>query len=102
MIGPMTMKDLTMNKRTPGPWKVGANIEGTFFIYQEAIQSIVGWHVTLPKSPSVEPDAFLIAAAPCMLEALQMIVVDNRLMNAMKREQQQAILNAIKKTERFL
>jgi len=40
-------------------------------------------------------DAYLIAAAPDMLAALELVLNDNRLMNAMSRSQVQAIMDAV-------
>lgn len=41
----------------------------------------------------------LISAAPDMLKALDLILNDNKLMNAMKKEQARAILDSVKKAK---
>lgn len=42
-------------------------------------------------------DAHLISAAPEMLEALELVLNDNRLMNAMNKSQVHAIMDAVSK-----
>jgi hypothetical protein len=44
-----------------------------------------------------EANATLIAAAPDLLEALQLILNDNRLMNALSKQQARAVLDAVAK-----
>lgn len=46
-----------------------------------------------------EANAKLIAAAPELLEALKLILNDNRLMNAMNHEQARAIMDSVFKAE---
>ncbi|MDH0335148.1 hypothetical protein [Metapseudomonas otitidis] len=68
-----------MSKRTPGPWEARKALEAVyeqdFYIISSA--GVVGywkggksWH-TDDKWVLTEADARLIAAAPCLLEALQ-------------------------------
>ena len=53
-----------MSKHTPGPWKVEHGGVNSFDVWLE------GWKV--PKLTENEANAQLIAAAPDMLEALEM------------------------------
>ena len=47
-----------------------------------------------------DANARLICAAPEMLEALKSVLNDNRLMNAMSKEQARLIMDAVTKAER--
>ena len=84
------------NKHTLGPWS-----ENTHSYYDcVMIQNSEGCLVTLVKfanNANYKEDAHLIAAAPMMLEALQRLLLNNRLMNTMTREESQSVLHAIQK-----
>ncbi len=74
---------------TPGPWTVSVqDLSGQFKIYPASGK---------PAWDACNANARLIAAAPELLEALQLVLSDNRLMNAMNREQARAILDAVAK-----
>jgi hypothetical protein len=69
----------TMNtKHTPGPWKIeqGSNGDAVITHSDTELRSHVAriYAATLcPEHGTVEANARLIAAAPCLLEALQML-----------------------------
>lgn len=75
-------------KHTKGPWE----------IRQRDIEGFHQAFVILNQKEN-EDNAQLIAAAPEMLKALELICSDDRLMNAMKLEQVRAILDSIKKAK---
>lgn len=84
-----------MSQHTPGPWNIDRS-DLLFCVESESKQVI--FRITDGCIPS-SADASLIAAAPEMLTALQLVIGDDRLMNAMKRNQARAILDAIARTE---
>ena len=77
-------------KHTPGPWtQHGLEIHGEIFICDVNEN---------PKDREEHiANAHLIAAAPEMLEALELILNDNRLMNAMTKEQAKAVMYSVSK-----
>lgn len=79
-------------KHTPGPWEVSGryNVSATFGVQYNASNHSA-------TAEQLSANARLIAAAPEMLKALELVLNDNRLMNAMSREQSRAILDAITK-----
>ena len=94
---------------TPGPW-VHAYVQSPYDSKENPetddcyVVDKRGFHVAKVYSPEnqfvqhgEEANANLIAAAPEMLEALELVLNDNRLMNAMNKEQARAILDAIRK-----
>jgi len=88
-------------KHTPGPWTTHLDNSDL------AMNGIGTVSVNGPKGivccceessiEGTESNARLIAAAPEMLEALELVLNDNRLMNAMTREQARAILDSVAK-----
>lgn len=91
-----------MSKHTPGPWKVNADEYGNVLgvrATNDATICQINWMIRKRGGLQAEANARLIAAAPEMLEALRLVMSDDRLMNAMKREQARAILDAIAKAE---
>lgn len=87
------------SKHTPGPWYVAYDGDGCRVEFDD--RKIFNTTEDTPESDAdiaeLKANARLIAAAPECLSALQLILNDNRLMNAMKREQARAILDAIAK-----
>jgi hypothetical protein len=81
-------------KHTPGPWKVDRVDDDLCIVGQNnnPVASCFG-------TSSVIQDTYLIAAAPEMLSALELILNDNRLMNAMSRIQAQAIMDSVAKAK---
>lgn len=90
-------------RHTPGPWniKTPTDFIGPF----QHIVDKTGWMVANVNSTSDGPvlkvereaNARLISAAPELLDALVLVLNDNRLMNAMNREQARAILDSVAK-----
>lgn len=89
-------------KHTPGPWMAKDQvIRGPGLHPYPTVESQIAdcrqtWECRLSDNEA-EANARLIAAAPELLEALRLVLNDNRLMNAMNREQARAILDAIAK-----
>lgn len=86
-------------KHTPGPWTVG-HVINPVQLRRPKVFSKTGPEFFLidgPDEETAEANARLIAAAPDCLKALELILDDDRLMNAMKREQARAILDAVRK-----
>lgn len=78
-------------KHTKGPWRVHGGV----------INSNTREVASIPDFNSKHDlgNAHLIAAAPEMLEALELILRDNRLMNAMEKNQAKAIMYSIGKAK---
>lgn len=84
---------------TQGPWKYskvtnGYYISGTDSLY---IADVHSWSGRDENEPETKANAQLIAAAPEMREVLDLLIKDNKLMNAMSREQVQALVNVYRK-----
>jgi hypothetical protein len=79
---------------TKGPWySHGLEVHGEIFICEVGSEN--------PKDRDEHlANASLISAAPEMFEALQMILNDNRLMNALNKAQARAIMNSVNKAKR--
>lgn len=83
---------MSNSKHSPGPWLSLNNFaEGPFFIHKkletgDAIAEV-----------KIEANARLIAAAPEMLEALESVLNNNKVMNALKVETRRLIMDAVAK-----
>lgn len=87
-------------KHTKGPWTTKTSSQDDFtidIINEDGKLSVAA--VYHNYTDEAEANATLISAAPEMLEALELVLNDNRLMNAMSREQARAILDAVKKAK---
>lgn len=81
------------NKHTPGPWQM--------HVCDKAIATITGdtrgWghdhlaYVPMSLAPEREANARLIAAAPEMLEALLAVQANDKLMNALNRQDRKTL-----------
>lgn len=80
-------------KFTPGKWSAQYFTDSTTLIKAEnhtkAIAEVRG--------TNIKANAALIAASPEMFEALELLINDNRLMNAMNKEQAKAIMYSLAK-----
>lgn len=62
-----------MSGHTPGPWRVGPiHKDGSYAIHAETA-SVVHCTPMASSGKAAKPNAHLIAAAPAMLEALQIV-----------------------------
>lgn len=86
---------------TKGPWRIRQENPVSF----PDIETADDYQLSICKiisSFDQMNNAHLIAAAPDMLEALELLINDNRLMNAMTKEQSKAIMYSIKKAKGYL
>lgn len=97
-------------KHTIGPWYIEKHIDKNQKVYKIIVSNIREMPM---KNGTVEETVFeindgvmpnssdlnLIAAAPEMLQALELILNDNRLMNAMSKEQAKAIMYSVSKAK---
>lgn len=90
-------------KHTPGPWTLTKNFHHDRFNLKAASRETFIGDITIDRHHAdftpeeAVANAHLIAAAPEMLEALESVLNDNRLMNAMSRNQARLILDAMAK-----
>lgn len=82
-------------KHTPGPWHAIQALTEPKDLYQLRAEN--GSFICQVLNSPHGQNARLIAAAPDCLAALTLVLNDNRLMNAMSREQSRAILDAVAK-----
>jgi len=86
-------------KHTPGPWtavyRPSMNLAGVHIKASDTWLEVGYCNSSETETP--EADARLIASAPELLEALNLILTDNRLMNAMSKQQARAVLDAVSK-----
>lgn len=85
-------------KHTNGPWTIKVSevqLDHTRVISEHG--TLICQLVMSPKTD--EANARLIASAPEMFNALELVLNDDRLMNAMNRDQAIAILDAIRKAK---
>lgn len=87
---------------TPGPWIAKGNLVCTAADWnseqigalKHGFQAIISLQ---QGEAQAEANARLISAAPDLLKTLELILTDNRLMNALSKEQARAILDTIAK-----
>lgn len=81
-------------KHTEGPWTiVGDDMLGTMSV----LAGSKGVCDLRTRNEAANENAQLIAAAPELLEALELVLADNRLMNALNKQQARAVLDAVAK-----
>lgn len=86
---------------TQGIWTVKKSRDECFYIESGdlPIADVHEWGGLSENLVASQSNANLISAAPEMLEAIDLIVRDNKLMNAMNKEQVQALLIAYRKVQ---
>lgn len=77
-------------KHTQGPWQIEGNQEEPMTYTLTNIEDI-------ETMGEVKANARLMETAPELLSALELVLGDNKLMNAMNRIQAQAIMDAVSK-----
>ena len=80
---------------TKGPWTALSFTESTILIKANGRPKAIAE----VRGEANRANAALIAAAPEMLDALELLINDNRLMNAMNKEQSKAIMYSINKAK---
>lgn len=95
-------------KQVNGPWKVDLEVKNRYCADTGALSYVDkrcwikdsnGEHICLMFDAQVDSAASLVAAAPSMFEALDLILRDNRLMNALNKEQARAVMYSIAKAK---
>lgn len=95
---------MSESKFTPGPWAAHRSTrdDGSWLMaidMPNGYKEDYAW-ISNDREPGSEwANAHLIAAAPEMYEALNLLLNDNCLMNAISREQAMAIFGSIRKAE---
>lgn len=80
-------------KHSPGSWVFESDISDK----EQAVMDSLGCLVAVVNASI--PNARLIVAAPEMIAALELILNDDRLMNAASSAQTQAVLMAVRKAK---
>ncbi len=93
---------MKQNKFTPGPWIVDSDELDSCFVRQDIVNEYSDKNVPVAsllcgEGQDMRANAALIAAAPDLLEALDLILKDNRLMNSFSKEQAKAVMYSIAK-----
>ena len=92
---------MKQTKRSPGPWKVEQH-EGQLEVWSDNHFIATVEHklfVSATKAGAKEANAALISAAPDLLSALELILNDDRRMNALTSEQAKAVMYSVAKAK---
>ena len=85
-------------KHTPGPWDIITSLKHSIKITARANKiATVWWHPLAEDSNGGHPsmaNAYLIAAAPLMLEALQVLVLTPHILNYLEAKDPMALEQA--------
>lgn len=96
------------SKHTPSPWNFqkldkDSDFDGAFLVQSsidlDPMEIVVFNNGREYTKERHEADARLVACAPEMLAALELILEDNRLMNAMSSEQARAVMYSVGKAK---